>query len=107
MVTTEAARIRDDAIRPSTKRQKKLLAKTTTIRSTATTPSLLLAAVAEKDTIAEDRAGAAVADNEVKKDSGVVEVLLKGKASLKCRRSGRFTVWRPHLHNILEEDANG
>jgi hypothetical protein len=53
---------------------------------------------------------AAVADNkEVRKDSGdryLAEVLSEGKASLKRRRSGRSTVWRPHLHSILEEDAN-
>ena len=50
---------------------------------------------------------AAVA-KQVKKDNGdryLAEVLSEGKASLKRRRSGRSTVWRPHLQSILEEDA--
>ncbi|CAD6210831.1 unnamed protein product [Miscanthus lutarioriparius] len=43
------------------------------------------------------------------KDNGdryLAEVLSEGKASLKRRRSSRSTVWRPHLHSILEETAN-
>ncbi|CAN6306948.1 unnamed protein product [Urochloa humidicola] len=51
---------------------------------------------------------AAVAE-EAKKDNGdryLAEVLSEGKPSLKRRRSGRSTVWRPHLHSILEEDGN-
>jgi hypothetical protein len=43
------------------------------------------------------------------KDNGdryLAEVLSEGKASLKRRRSSRSTVWRPHLHPILEEAAS-
>lgn len=43
---------------------------------------------------------------QVTKDNGdryLSEVLSEGKASLKRRRSGRATVWRPHLHSIVEE----
>ncbi|KAK3151351.1 hypothetical protein QOZ80_3AG0244780 [Eleusine coracana subsp. coracana] len=46
---------------------------------------------------------------QVTKDNGdryLSEVLSEGKASLKRRRSGRTTVWRPHLHSIVEEAAN-
>ncbi|KAJ1297553.1 hypothetical protein BS78_01G385300 [Paspalum vaginatum] len=53
---------------------------------------------------------ATVANNkEAKKDNGdryLAEVLSEGKASLRRRRSGRSTVWRPHLHSILEEAAD-
>ncbi|KAF8721385.1 hypothetical protein HU200_023097 [Digitaria exilis] len=52
---------------------------------------------------------AAVAKEVMKKDNGdryLAEVLSEGKASLKRRRSGRSTVWRPHLHSIMEEDAS-
>ncbi|XP_062209217.1 uncharacterized protein LOC133910999 [Phragmites australis] len=40
------------------------------------------------------------------KDNGdryLAEVLSEGNASLKRRRSVRATVWRPHLHSIIEE----
>ncbi|KAL6644911.1 hypothetical protein ACP70R_016519 [Stipagrostis hirtigluma subsp. patula] len=50
---------------------------------------------------------AAEATAKVTKDDGgdsyLAEVLSEGKASLKRRRSGRATVWRPHLHSITEE----
>ncbi|KAL6901921.1 hypothetical protein ACP4OV_004797 [Aristida adscensionis] len=47
--------------------------------------------------------GAKVAKKDDGGDSYLAEVLSEGKASLKRRRSGRATVWRPHLHSIVED----
>ncbi|GJN08138.1 hypothetical protein PR202_ga26030 [Eleusine coracana subsp. coracana] len=48
-----------------------------------------------------------IVDSDSELERGYLsEVLSEGKASLKRRRSGRTTVWRPHLHSIVEEAAN-
>jgi hypothetical protein len=61
----------------------------------------------QKKTVLSSAAAAAaqVAKNN-NGDRYLSEVLSEGKASLKRRRSVRATVWRPHLHSIVEEVDN-
>ncbi|KAK3147513.1 hypothetical protein QOZ80_3BG0283310 [Eleusine coracana subsp. coracana] len=63
----------------------------------------------EKKARPQKTAPPSAATAQVTKDNGdryLSEVLSEGKASLKRRRSSRTTVWRPHLHSIVEEAAN-
>jgi hypothetical protein len=63
----------------------------------------------QKKALSQKTAPPSAAVAKEAKDNGdryLAEVLSEGKASLKRRRSSRSTVWRPHLHSILEETAN-
>jgi hypothetical protein len=60
----------------------------------------------EQKTILSSAAAAAHVANNNNGDRYLSEVLSEGKVSLKRRRSVRATVWRPHLHSIVEEVDN-
>jgi hypothetical protein len=60
----------------------------------------------EQKTMLSSAAAAAHVANNNNGDRYLSEVLSEGKVSLKRRRSVRATVWRPHLHSIVEEVDN-
>jgi hypothetical protein len=60
----------------------------------------------EQKTMLSSAAAAAHVANNNNGDRYLSEVLSEGKVSLKRRWSVRATVWRPHLHSIVEEVDN-